>query len=57
MNYGLRDSMEDESQRMLNAIEPGTVIPVHRHTSPLCAGAPPTHGQSARSVDLLILIL
>lgn len=32
MHYDLRDSEEDESQRMLNAIEPGTVIPVHRHT-------------------------
>ncbi len=32
MNYDLRDSKEDESQRMLNAIEPGTVIPVHRHS-------------------------
>lgn len=32
MNYDLRDSKEDESQRMLNAIEPGTVIPIHRHT-------------------------
>lgn len=32
MNMDLRDSKEDESQRMLNAIEPGTVIPVHRHT-------------------------
>ena len=31
MNYDLRDSSEDESQRMLNAIEPGTVIPIHRH--------------------------
>lgn len=31
MNYDLRDSKEDESQRMLNAIEPGTVIPIHRH--------------------------
>ena len=31
MNYDLRDSVDDESQRMLNAIEPGTVIPVHRH--------------------------
>lgn len=30
-NYDLRDSADDESQRMLNAIEPGTVIPVHRH--------------------------
>ena len=32
-NYDLRDSEDDESQRMLNAIEPGTVIPVHRHTA------------------------
>lgn len=32
MNYDLRDSSEDESMRMLNAIEPGTVIPIHRHT-------------------------
>ncbi len=31
-NYDLRDSSEDESQRMLNAIEPKTVIPIHRHT-------------------------
>ena len=32
MHYDLRDSVDDQSQRMLNAIEPGTVIPVHRHT-------------------------
>ena len=31
MNYDLRNSPEDRSQRMLNAIEPGTVLPVHRH--------------------------
>ena len=31
MHYDLRDSADDESQRMLNAIEPGTVIPIHRH--------------------------
>ena len=30
--YVLRNSDEPQSQRMLNAIEPGTVIPVHRHT-------------------------
>jgi cupin fold WbuC family metalloprotein len=27
----LRNSPEDGSQRMLNALEPGTVIPIHRH--------------------------
>ncbi|MCR5696856.1 MAG: WbuC family cupin fold metalloprotein [Marinilabiliaceae bacterium] len=32
MNYDLRDSVDDESQRMLNAIEPGSIIPIHRHT-------------------------
>ena len=31
MNYDLRNSAEDGSQRMLNAIEPGTVMPIHRH--------------------------
>lgn len=31
MNYDLRDSGYDTSQRMLNAIEPGSVIPIHRH--------------------------
>jgi len=30
-NYDLRNSSEDLSQRMLNAIEPGTVMPIHRH--------------------------
>lgn len=27
----LRNSPEDGSQRMLNALEPGTVLPIHRH--------------------------
>lgn len=31
MNYDLRNSDNDQSQRMLNAIEPGSVIPIHRH--------------------------
>lgn len=31
MNYDLRDSVEDGSQRMLNAIEPGSQLPIHRH--------------------------
>lgn len=31
MNLDLRNSADDNSQRMLNAIEPGTVIPIHRH--------------------------
>ena len=31
MNMDLRNSAEDQSQRMLNALEPGTVMPIHRH--------------------------
>ncbi len=31
INYDLRNSIVDHSQRMLNAIEPGSVIPIHRH--------------------------
>ena len=31
MNLDLRNSADDKSQRMLNAIEPGSVIPIHRH--------------------------
>lgn len=31
MNMDLRNSAEDQSQRMLNAIEPGSPMPIHRH--------------------------
>ena len=31
MNLDLRDSAEDTSQRMLNAIEPGSPLPIHRY--------------------------
>ncbi len=31
MNMDLRNSSEDKSQRMLNALLPGTVVPIHRH--------------------------
>ena len=30
-NCDLRNSPEDQSQRMLNAIEPGSEVPIHRH--------------------------
>ena len=29
----LRTSSEDQSQRILNAVEPGTIVPIHRHRS------------------------
>lgn len=31
MNLDLRNTPNDQSQRMLNALEPGTVMPIHRH--------------------------
>lgn len=38
MNRDLRTTANDRSQRMLNAIEPGTELPIHRHknTSETC---------------------
>ena len=30
-SFDLRNTPEDNSQRMLNALEPGTVMPIHRH--------------------------
>lgn len=29
--YDLRTTPDDQSQRILNAVEPGTVLPIHRH--------------------------
>ncbi len=31
VNFDLRTTPEDNSQRMLNVLEPGTVVPIHRH--------------------------
>ncbi len=31
-NFDLRNSEEDNSQRMLNVLEPGTVMTIHRHS-------------------------
>lgn len=33
MALDMRNSTDDTSQRMLNAMEPGTVVPIHRHVS------------------------
>lgn len=30
-SYDLRTTPDDNSQRMLNALEPGTIMPIHRH--------------------------
>ena len=31
MNFDLRTTQADTSQRMLNVLEPGTMVPIHRH--------------------------
>ena len=31
MNYSFHQSLEDKCHRFLNAVEPGTVVPIHRH--------------------------
>ena len=31
MNYNFHQSLEEKCHRMLNAVEPGTVVPIHRH--------------------------
>lgn len=33
MNFDLRTTPDDTSQRMLNALEVGTKVPIHRHVS------------------------
>lgn len=32
-NYDLRNSVADTSQRMLNALQPGTRVPIHQHVN------------------------
>ena len=31
MNYNFHQSLEDKCHRMLNAVEPGSPLPIHRH--------------------------
>ena len=31
MNYNLHKSLDAKAQQLLNALEPGTVLPIHRH--------------------------
>ena len=31
MNFNLHESLEAKAQRLLNALEPGTLLPIHRH--------------------------
>lgn len=32
MNYNLHQNLDDQVQKLLNALEPGTDLPIHRHT-------------------------
>lgn len=32
MNFNLHATLDDGVQRLLNALEPGTIMPIHRHT-------------------------
>ena len=31
MNYNFHQTLEDKCHRFLNAVEPGTVVPIHKH--------------------------
>ena len=31
MNFNLHESLDAKAQRLLNALEPGTILPIHRH--------------------------
>lgn len=31
MNYNFHEYLDDKAQRLLNALEPGTLLPIHRH--------------------------
>jgi cupin fold WbuC family metalloprotein len=31
MNYNFHETLESKAQRLLNALEPGTILPIHRH--------------------------
>jgi cupin fold WbuC family metalloprotein len=33
MNYNFHETLDARSQRLLNALEPGTVLPIHRHAN------------------------
>lgn len=34
MNYNLHESLEEEVHKLLNSLQPGTVMPIHRHLHP-----------------------
>lgn len=32
MNFNFHEGPDSKAQRLLNALEPGTILPIHRHT-------------------------
>ena len=34
MNCNFHDSLDAKAQRLLNALEPGTILPIHPHPNP-----------------------
>lgn len=47
-NLDMRNSAEDNSQRMLNALEPGTIMPIHRRDASLCLSYVGRNGSTRR---------
>ena len=58
MNMDLRNSAEDKSQRMLNAIEPESPLPIHRPNGPVIAvNIPIGQWHTVRSLESGTVIL
>lgn len=34
MNYNIHESLDEEVHKLLNSLQPGTVMPIHRHLHP-----------------------
>ena len=51
MNLNLHDSLEAKAQRLLNALEPATVIPIHRHRHTAATYAVPRGRMSVAFYD------
>lgn len=34
MNYNIHESLDEEVHKLLNSLQPGTVMPIHRHLNP-----------------------
>ena len=49
MNYNFHESNDSKSQRLLNAVEPGTALPIHRHLN-----TPETYIVLKGSLNLLL---